>query len=42
MACHAGDGHRRLDDRLTKEAEKELGFLALPLEQSFMDRLGSP
>lgn len=40
MAGHVGNGHRGLDDRLTKEVQKELGLLALPFEQSFMDRLG--
>ena len=41
MAGDAGNGHRGLDDRLTKEVQTELGLLALSFEQSFMDRLGS-
>jgi hypothetical protein len=27
---------------LAKEVQTELGLLAFPIEQSFMDRLGSP
>ena len=40
MAGDVGNGCCGVDDRFTKEAQTKLGFLAVPFEQSVMDRLG--
>ena len=41
MAGDGGDRNRRMDGRLSKEIQAELGVLAFPREQCFMDYLGS-
>jgi hypothetical protein len=41
MAGNVGDGYRGLAGRLSKEVQKELGILAIPLKQCVVDYLGS-
>ena len=40
MAGDGGHGHRRVDGRVTKKVQKELGFLVVPLKQRPLDSLG--
>ena len=41
MARDVSDGHRGVDGRFAKEVQTELGFLAVPFEQSPVGALGS-
>ena len=40
MAGDGSDGYRRVDGRIAKEVQAELGILAIHLEQCTVDCLG--